>query len=144
MNTRHTLIVLAALVTAGFGWQQHRTATDIAEVEQVARWYLEGTGQRNLESLRRAFDHDHARLQFVRDGAYQNLPFRDWLARIEASPDNGPADREEIIASVDVAGDAAVAKILLIYPNGTRITDYLSLLKREGEWKIVNKIFTRE
>jgi hypothetical protein len=34
-----------------------------------------------------------------------------------------------------------VGKIVLDYPNAL-ITDYMSLLKIDGEWKIVNKIFT--
>jgi hypothetical protein len=34
-----------------------------------------------------------------------------------------------------------VGKIVLDYPNAL-ITDYTSLLKIDGEWKIVNKIFT--
>jgi Putative lumazine-binding len=42
-----------------------------------------------------------------------------------------------------VVGDAAVAKIALKRP-GARLTDYMSLLKVDGRWLIVNKIFTRE
>ncbi len=145
MKITTTFLALLLLATAGFVYQKKEaTSTEITEVEQVARWYLEGTGQRNLESLKRAFDNDHARLQYMRDGAYQEVSFLDWYARIESSPNNGPSDREEIIASVDIAGDAAVVKIVLIYPNGNRITDYLSMLKADGEWRIVNKIFTRE
>jgi hypothetical protein len=42
-----------------------------------------------------------------------------------------------------VVGDAAVAKLELKRPNAL-ITDYMSLLKVDGRWLIVNKIFTRE
>lgn len=41
---------------------------------------------------------------------------------------------------VDVTGNAAVARIELDYPAAF-ITDYFSLLKIDGEWKIMNKIF---
>jgi hypothetical protein len=34
-----------------------------------------------------------------------------------------------------------MAKIVLDYPDAL-LTDYMSLLKIDGEWKIVNKIFT--
>jgi hypothetical protein len=47
------------------------------------------------------------------------------------------------VASVDVAGDAAVAKLELERPD-MLITDYMSLLKVDGRWVIVNKIFSRE
>ena len=45
--------------------------------------------------------------------------------------------------SVDVVGDAAVAKLELKRPDAV-ITDYMSLLKVDGRWQIVNKIYTRE
>ena len=38
---------------------------------------------------------------------------------------------------------AAVAKTTLAFP-AFKFTDYLSLLKFEGSWKIVNKIYTSE
>jgi hypothetical protein len=41
---------------------------------------------------------------------------------------------------VDVTGTAAVARVVLDYPNA-HFTDYLSLLKINDEWKVVNKIF---
>jgi hypothetical protein len=47
------------------------------------------------------------------------------------------------VVSVDVTGNPASAKIELDYPNA-RLTDYMSLVKIGGEWKIVNKIFTSE
>jgi hypothetical protein len=47
------------------------------------------------------------------------------------------------IVSVDVVNDAAIAKIEL-KRNDALLTDYMSLLKVEGRWVIVNKIFTRE
>jgi hypothetical protein len=47
------------------------------------------------------------------------------------------------VAEVDVAGDAAIAKLELERPDAL-ITDYMSLLKVDGRWMIVNKIYTRE
>ena len=45
-----------------------------------------------------------------------------------------------MVESVDVSGNAAVAKIILDYPT-TRFVDYMSLLKVNGKWTIVGKIF---
>lgn len=42
--------------------------------------------------------------------------------------------------SVDVTGDAAVAKVELDYPNAL-LTNYFTLLKVDGKWMIMNKIF---
>lgn len=38
---------------------------------------------------------------------------------------------------VDVTGNAALATVILDYPRA-RFTDYFTLLKISGEWKIVN------
>ena len=61
-----------------------------------------------------------------------------------ASP--APADanqRTNEILSIDIEGLAAVAKTELMWPN-VRYIDYLSLLKIDGEWRIVNKIWHQE
>ena len=42
-----------------------------------------------------------------------------------------------------MTGTAAVAKVVLDYPT-IKFTDYFTLLKVNGEWKIINKIFNRE
>ena len=36
-----------------------------------------------------------------------------------------------------------MAKVVLDYPS-VKFTDYLSLVKADGEWRIVNKIFNVE
>ena len=45
--------------------------------------------------------------------------------------------------SIDITGDAAVVKLVLDYPSAY-ITDYMTLLKIDGRWWIVNKAFTVE
>lgn len=47
------------------------------------------------------------------------------------------------IEAIDIAGNAAVGKIVLDYPN-VKFVDYMTLLKINGEWKIVNKSFYAE
>lgn len=44
------------------------------------------------------------------------------------------------IEAIDVAGDAASAKVMN-QELGTWYTDFLSLLKIEGQWRIVNKVY---
>ena len=43
---------------------------------------------------------------------------------------------------VDAEGDAGAGKVELDYPT-VRYVDYFTLLRINGEWKIVNKIFAR-
>ncbi|MEM9687310.1 MAG: nuclear transport factor 2 family protein, partial [Bacteroidota bacterium] len=52
-------------------------------------------------------------------------------------------NRKTRIVSVDIMGNAAQAKLEIDYETFTFI-DYMNLLKIDGEWKVVNKIFYRK
>ena len=45
--------------------------------------------------------------------------------------------------STHIAGNAAIAVIELDYP-ATRFIDYMTLLKVDNEWRIINKSFYAE
>ena len=47
------------------------------------------------------------------------------------------------IISIDVTRETAVVKVTDLV-NGFRFTDYLSVMKVDGRWVIVNKIFSHE
>jgi hypothetical protein len=55
-----------------------------------------------------------------------------------APPAEGTCFHEVLL--VDVTGDTASVKVANDY-LGMRFTDYLSLLKLEGDWVVVNKLF---
>ncbi len=56
--------------------------------------------------------------------------------------ENGPATGLEArIASVDIANTAATVRLEVDDWTGYRFTDMFTLLKIEGHWKIVNKVF---
>jgi hypothetical protein len=82
---------------------------------------------------------------FARDGKLVVVPIAEYITRVGSDPlEPGEVDStERRVVSVDVAGDAAVAKLELKRPDAL-LTDYMSLLKTDGRWVIVNKIFTRE
>jgi hypothetical protein len=73
------------------------------------------------------------------------VPIGEYIARVAGErPVRGQVDStRKRVTSVDVTGDAAIARVELQRPE-TVITDYMSLLKVDGRWQIVNKIFTRE
>ena len=87
--------------------------------------------------------HDVANLYWIRDGELATRTSADYIAGAPGEPAEDEAERRREITMVDVTGDAAVAKIVLDYPDAL-LTDYMSFLKIDGEWKIVNKIFTVE
>jgi hypothetical protein len=60
----------------------------------------------------------------------------DWNDR------NGPATGLQAnLASVDIAGTIATARLELDNWTGHRFTDMFTLLKMDGEWKIISKVF---
>jgi hypothetical protein len=55
---------------------------------------------------------------------------------------NGPAtELQSRIASIDIAGTVATVRLELDNWTGHRFTDMFTLLKVDGEWKIMNKVF---
>ena len=46
------------------------------------------------------------------------------------------------VVFVDAEGDVGAGKVELDYPQ-VRFVDYFTLLRIQGEWKIVNKVFAR-
>jgi len=55
---------------------------------------------------------------------------------------NGAATEIEArVASIEVVGTIATARIEIDNWTGHRFTDLFTLLKVDGEWKIMNKVF---
>ncbi len=105
--------------------------------------YIKGHATGDAEYMKKAF-HTDGNLIFVRDGKYTTRAFAEYIGGF-TTPKTAPDEdkRKRLIESIDVAGNAASAKIILDYPN-VKFVDYMSLLNINGEWKIVNKIFYAE
>jgi Putative lumazine-binding len=133
----------AALVAAGAADLSARWA-DEAAIRQTVQYYFDGGKNRDSLTLRKAF-HPDARMLFAREGKLVVVPIAEYITRVGSEQlKPGEVDStERKVVSVDVVGDAAVAKLELKRPNA-RLIDYMSLLKVDGRWQIVNKIFTRE
>ena len=104
--------------------------------------YLKGHATGDGEFFRKAF-HTEGSLIFIREGKYTTRSFADYIAGASGKPAADEAKRKRWIESVDIKGNAASAKIILDYPT-VRFVDYMSLLKINGEWKIINKSFFAE
>ena len=92
--------------------------------------------------MRKGFYPD-ANMWYVRDDTLHQVPIEDFLSRVEANADRPPGEVTKSIVTIDRFGNAAVAKLELKRPSSL-IYDYMSLLKIDGEWLIVNKIFDIE
>jgi hypothetical protein len=131
------LIVFACSVVA-----IRAQASDADAVRVPLENYIKGHATGDGEFMRKAF-HTEGNLIFVRDGKFTTRSFADYIAGFTGKPAADEASRKRSIESVDISGTAAVGKIILDYPS-VRFVDYMSLLKINGEWKIVTKIFYAE
>lgn len=143
---RATLLLAAsaaALLLAGSVDLSARWA-DEAAVRQAVQYYFDGGKHRDSVALRKAF-HPDARMLFARDGKLVVVPIGEYIALVaENALKPGEVDpTRRRVTSVDVTRDAAMAIVELERPDAV-VTDYMSLLKVDGRWLIVNKIFARE
>ena len=133
--------IVIVLVLCGCGGASAQT-TEEASVRVPLENYIKGHATGDGEYMKKAF-HTEGNLIFVRDGKYSTRSFAEYISGFTGKPAADEKDRKRSIESVDVAGNAAVAKVILDYPN-VRFVDYFTLLKINGEWKIVNKSFYAE
>ena len=104
--------------------------------------YLKGHATGDAEFFKKAF-HPEAKLFWFRDGKFNTRTSAEYIAGASGKPAADEAQRKRWIESVNITGNAGVAKIVLDYPQ-TKFADYMSLLKVDGEWKIINKTFYAE
>jgi hypothetical protein len=104
--------------------------------------YISAHATGNPDYVRKAFFNE-AKIMAFRDGKLLNLSVEEFASRFSGKPAADESQRKRRIDSLDITGNAGVARIVLDYPD-TALTDYMSLLKVNGEWKIVNKVFNAE
>ena len=115
--------------------QESEEAAVRAAIEHYFRGHATGQG----EHFRKVF-HPDAKLFFIRDGKLTQWTSEEYISRAAGKPAADEAQRKRRIDSVDVVGDAAFVKLTLDYPSVV-FTDYMSMLKIDGRWMIVNKTF---
>lgn len=140
------LFPISAALTAGLLCAQAFAATpDAAEAAAVRvplQSYLKGHASGDGAYMRKAF-LPTAHIEGIRDGKFVSWTVDEYAAGFKGAPAADEAQRKRSIDAVDVNGNAAMARVTLDYPSGT-FTDYFVLLKVDGEWKIANKVQTRQ
>jgi hypothetical protein len=142
MRTR-ILVALGVVALVGIGTSATVAPNaNEAEVRAAVEHYLLGHATGDGSHFRVVF-HPDSKLYFNRDGKFMTRTSGDYIAGAPGKPAADETQRKRRIAMVDVTGDVAVAKVELDYPDAF-LTDYFTLLKVEGKWMIMNKIFTRQ
>lgn len=112
--------------------------SDYEAITQTVQHYIDGGKTGRTEEMKLAFHPQATIFGYVGPdlfaGPIQGL--YDW------NDGNGPAtELQHQIASIDIFGTVAKVRLELDNWTGHRFTDLFTLLKVDGEWKIMNKVF---
>jgi protease I len=109
-------------------------------IKTVCNYYLDGGTNGDSIMFSKAFSPG-GQMQYMRNDTLVVVSLKDFMARMRHTLKK--TERSTKIESVEVYGNAAVAKLTIEYPT-FYFHDIMSLLKTKEGWKIVGKIFYRE
>ncbi|MDO8897180.1 MAG: nuclear transport factor 2 family protein [Bacteroidales bacterium] len=114
--------------------------------EVILTSYVDGIHNRGgIEKIENGF-HPGFEMLSINNGLLVRFPIYSWLENIKKAMASGQTPTEKVTAEiplVDVAGDAAIARIELYRAGKHLFTDYMNLYKFEDGWKIVAKTYYR-
>jgi metallo-beta-lactamase class B len=141
LATQLGLLLMSVFPLGMIAAARAQSATDTG-AEEGARKAVEGYFMAHAlgdgSYITRNFAPD-ARIEFVDDGQLK-VWMRDEFAQRFQAPAADEYRRVRRVERLDVSGNAASTMVTLNYPQ-VLFTDHLSLLKINGEWKIVGKVF---
>lgn len=141
MRTIAMPLLLATTLLAQPLFAANPQTAEQAAVRKPLEAYLQGHATGDGAHMRRAF-LPSAHVEGIRDGKLLSWTAEEYIAGFKGTPADDESRRLRRIDSIDVTGNAAMARVTLDYPSGI-FTDYFVLLKVDGEWKIANKVWTR-
>jgi Putative lumazine-binding len=131
------LIIVIGFVNTAF---TQSLQEEIDAVKTVCHYYIDGGTNGDSVTFSKAFSATGL-MQYMRNDTLKIVSLKDFMAGMKNS--GKKQERQSKIESVEVYGNAAVAKITFEYPT-FYFHDIMSLLKTKDGWKIVSKIFYRE
>ncbi len=117
------------------------TTTKVNEYDAIARvvqHYINGAKSGKGDDMKTAFHEDATIFGYVGNDLFAG-PIQQLFSW---NDQNGPATGLQArIASIDLIDTVATVRLELENWTGHRFTDLFTLLKVDGEWKIMNKVF---
>ena len=115
--------------------------TDVSEYDVIAKvvqHYIDGAKSGRGDDMKPAFHEDATIFGYAGDDLFAG-PIQRLFAW---NDENGPATGLQArIASIDLIGTIATVRLELDNWTDHRYTDLFTLLKTDGQWKIMNKVF---
>lgn len=107
-------------------------------IESAVQHYIDGAISGSSDEMRKAF-HPGATMFGYIGPDLMAVPIED-LFKWHNQNGAAPALKWHF-ASIDIGESAATVRLELDNWTGLRFTDFFTLLKVDGEWKIINKTF---
>jgi hypothetical protein len=139
MKITSFILLFCLLWTRGFSQTLEEEKAAIAKTVHL---YFEGMMERDKEKLDQAFDPS-ARLIGYRGDKFTVTPYEEWASGTARGEKRNPAEFKNHLIEIEVKGYTAVAKTELFWP-GIYYYDFLTLIKIDGNWKIVHKTWYEE
>ncbi len=115
--------------------------TNVSEYDVIAeavQHYIDGAKSGNGDDMKPAFHQDATIFGYAGADLFAG-PIRQLFDWVDG---NDPAaELQARIASIDLIDTVATVRLELNNWTGHRYTDLFTLLKVDGEWKIMNKVF---
>ncbi|QEC45479.1 nuclear transport factor 2 family protein [Pseudobacter ginsenosidimutans] len=137
MKKLGSILFTATLATALVGQANAQTNDEETAVRACLLLYLSF----DAAQMEKAF-HQSGTVKHIdnKTGEYKDETVAAFLTRVRAITTK--PERKSEIVSLNIEGTAAQAKIRIEQKDLT-FTDYMNLLKIDGTWRIVSKIFQR-
>ncbi|UTA69180.1 nuclear transport factor 2 family protein [Emticicia sp. 21SJ11W-3] len=129
-------LLLAFIGVMGFA-AEASAQTDDEAIKATLYNYLDGGATGDSARLNRAF-HPAANLRSQSNGRISEIPVKKFIASVPA----GGAKWKSNVVSYSFAGTAGTAVTEEEFEN-FKYVDFLNLLKINGEWKIVSRVFSK-
>ena len=112
--------------------------SEYALIAEVVQRYIDGAKSGKGDDMKPAFHEDATIFGYVGADLFAG-PIQQLFAWNDG---NGPATGlQSRIASIDLVDTVATVRLELDNWTGSRFTDMFTLLKVDGDWKIMNKVF---
>ncbi len=123
------------------GIQYSTAQTDDTLIREALDKYITGSTGGQPKLLKEVF-HPDLNLYYIRE---DHIATWSGKAYIDDTKEGKPTGELGKILFIDYTNDAAVAKVEISHPkNDTPYIDYFMLLKTDGNWVIVHKMFTKK
>ena len=113
---------------------------DYAAIVEVLNKYNEGGAKADSRIMRPAFSEQASIFGVDGDGKLTGGPIEGLFQTIDTAFRPSP-EAKGVIAHIDIVGTAASARIDTNDISGFCFTDFFNLLKVDGQWIVVNKIY---